>query len=68
MYIAARLHDKHGLSHGMCLYQSLMTLHVLNVVANDAESTQKIDNYVLIASLKSQTMGKLIIEYQVRVF
>ena len=30
-----------------------MTLHFLNDVANDAESTQKIENYVIIASLKS---------------
>ena len=36
-----------------------MTLHFLNDVANDAESTQKIENYVIIASLKSET-GKLI--------
>ena len=35
-----------------------MTLHFLNDVANDAESTQKIR--VIIASLKSETMGKLI--------
>ena len=37
-----------------------MTLHFLNDVTNDAESTQKIENYVIIASLKSETMGKLI--------
>ena len=37
-----------------------MTLHFLNDVANDAESTQKIENYVIIASLKSETMVKLI--------
>ena len=43
-----------------CLYQVMMTLHFLNDVANDAESTQKIENYVIIASLKSETMGKLI--------
>ena len=35
------------------LYQVMMTLHFLNDVANDAESTQKIKNYVIIASLKS---------------
>ena len=29
------------LSHGMCPYQVMMTLHFLNEVANDAESTQK---------------------------
>ena len=33
---------------------------LLNDVANDAESTQKNENYVIIASLKSETMGKLI--------
>ena len=37
-----------------------MTLHFLNDVANEAESTQKSKNYVIIASLKSETMGKLI--------
>ena len=29
------------LSHGMCIYQVMMTLYFLNDVANDAESTQK---------------------------
>ena len=28
----------------MCLYQVMMMLHFLKDVANDAESTQKIDN------------------------
>ena len=37
-----------------------MTLHFLNDVANDADSSHKIENYVKIASLKSETMGKLI--------
>ena len=37
-----------------------MTLHFLNDVANDAESTQKSKIYVIIASLKSETKGKLI--------
>ena len=37
-----------------------MTLLFLNDVANDAESTQKAKNYVKIASLKSETVGKLI--------
>ena len=37
-----------------------MTLHFLKDVANDAESTQNIENYVIIAILKSGTMGKLI--------
>ena len=44
-----------------------MTLHFLNDVANDAESMQN-RNYGIIASLKSETLGKLIIEYQVCVF
>ena len=54
------LPDKHGLSHGMCPYQVIMTLHFLKSVANDAESTKKNENDVIIASLKSETMGKLI--------
>ena len=33
---------------------------LLNDVANDVESTKKIENYVIIASLKSEIMGKLI--------
>ena len=37
-----------------------MTLNFLNDAANDAESTQKSKNYVIIASLKSEIMGKLI--------
>ena len=37
-----------------------MTLHFLNDVVNDAEWTQKIKIYVIIASLKCETMGKLI--------
>ena len=32
------LPDKRCLSHRMCLYQVMMTLHFLNDVANDAES------------------------------
>ena len=36
-----------------------MTLHFLNDVANDTESTQK--KYVKIASLQIETMGKVII-------
>ena len=36
-----------------------MMLHFLNDVPNDTEST-KIENYVIIASLKSETMGKLL--------
>ena len=31
------LPDKHCRSHGMCLYQVMMTFHFLNDVANDAE-------------------------------
>ena len=38
----------------------MMTLHFLNDVASDAESTKKMENYVIIASLKSGAMGKLI--------
>ena len=39
----------------------MMTLHFLNDVANDAESTQKSKNYVIIASLiECLTIGKLI--------
>ena len=34
------LPDKRCLSHGMCLYQVMMTLYLLNDVANDAESIQ----------------------------
>ena len=30
----------------------------LNDVANDAESTQKNENYVIIASLKSETLSQ----------
>ena len=30
------------LINGMCLYQVMMTLHILNDVANDAELTQKL--------------------------
>ena len=33
---------------------------LLNDVTNDAESKQKNENYVIIPSLKSETMGKLI--------
>ena len=37
-----------------------MKLHFLNDVANDAESRQRNENYVIIASLMSETLGKLI--------
>ena len=33
---------------------------LFNDIANDTESTQKSKNYVIIASLKSETRGKLI--------
>ena len=36
-----QLPDKRCLSHGMYLYQVMMTLHFSNDAANDAESTQK---------------------------
>ena len=38
--IVTRWSIKRCLSHGMCLYQVMMTLHFLNDVDNDAESTQ----------------------------
>ena len=37
-----------------------MILHFFKDVANDAESTQEIENYVIIASLKRETIGNLI--------
>ena len=37
-----------------------MTLHFLSDAANDTESTQKENKYVIIARLKSETMDKLI--------
>ena len=36
------LPDKHCISHGMCLYQVMMTLHFSKDVANDAQTTQKL--------------------------
>ena len=51
--------DKRCQSHCMCLYQVMMTLHFLNDVTNDAESAKN-ENYFIIASLNSETMGKLI--------
>ena len=33
-----------------CLYQVMMALHFLNDVANDAESTQRFENYLIAAS------------------
>ena len=46
-YLSYELHccmlpDKHCLSHGMCLYMVIMTLHFLNDVTNDTESKQKL--------------------------
>ena len=47
----------------------MMTLHFLNDVANDAESTKIKKKYVIIATLKSvQQWVNWYIEYQVRVF
>ena len=37
-----------------------MTLDFLNDVANNGEATQKIDNYLFIASLNSESVGRLI--------
>ena len=37
-----------------------MTLHFLNDFDNDNESTQNKKNHVIIASLKSKTLGRLI--------
>ena len=37
-----------------------MMLHFLKDVANEAESAQNSKNYLIIASLKSETIGKLI--------
>ena len=36
VYKKLSLSDVHGLSHGLCLYQVMMTLHFLDDVANDA--------------------------------
>ena len=60
LILTALLTDKRFLPHGMCLYQVMVTLHFLNDVPNDAESRKKIENYVIIASLKRETIGKLI--------
>ena len=37
----------------------IMTLHVLNDVVNDVEFDTKLDNYAMIASLKSEPTCKL---------
>ena len=51
-------------SHGMCLYQVMMTLHFLNDVVNDLEFDTKIDNYVtyviIATTLESEPTCKLI--------
>ena len=36
-----------------------MTLHYLNDVVNDGEATQKIDHYVIFASLKSKLINRI---------
>ena len=57
--IAARCLIKHGPSHGMCLYQGMMTLNFLMTLLMTLN--QHINKrYVIIASLKSGIMGKLI--------
>ena len=57
-YYSYQLHhstlpDKRSLSQGMCLYQVMMTLHFLNDVAYDAESTQN-KKYVIFAKFKGE--------------
>ena len=37
-----------------------VSLFLMLSLINDAESTKKIENYVIIASLKSETIGKVI--------
>ena len=48
------------LSHDMCIYQVMMTLHYLNDIANDAKSTQKsiVTPYLLVWRVNQ--LGKLI--------
>ena len=38
----------------------MVTLHFLNDVTIDDKNNTKLENYVIITSLKSETMGKLI--------
>ena len=38
----------------------MVTLHFLNDVTIDDKNKTKLENYVIITSLKSETMGKLI--------
>ena len=44
----------------MCLYQVIITLHFLNKVVNDIESTRNSIMTSLVASLKSESTCKLI--------
>ena len=53
------LPDKCCLSHTMYLYQVMMTFLFLMMWLMTMNQ-HKIENYVVIASLKSETMGKLI--------
>ena len=53
------LPDKHCLSHDICLYRVIMTLHFLNDAANDTKSTQNLISMSL-SRLKIETMGKLL--------
>ena len=57
-HIIALLHVGLCLSHDMCLYQVIMTLHFLNDVVDDI--IHEIDNYVIIAGLNSESACKLI--------
>ena len=52
------LPDKHCLSHGMCLYQVMLTLHFLmtHITLNQSKNRNLSHN----SYLKSETMGKLI--------
>ena len=61
-YLSCQLHccalpDKRCLSHGMLPLSGHDDVALLNDVANDAESTQKSKNYVIVASFESSTMG-----------
>ena len=64
------LPDKRCLSPGMCLYRYhvMMTLHFLNDVANDAESTKKSKITSLSLVWRVKQWVNWYIEYQVRVF
>ena len=58
--IVASWPNKRCLSQGISIYQVMMTLHFLNDVANDTESTQKSMITSIIANLKSEQTCKLI--------